>query len=978
MNRENSHQKESIATTKIASNVLLITESLPLAEHIRGLLLEHDTGWQLLHAGSLADAWQLLPDCFACLLDAETPGALSMVVRANQGMVTTPVVWLGNDDRLIATAMLKAGAIDCLSTNSIDWPLLSRSLRHAAGKMEMGRQLDESSKRLQEFTESTTTMLADFRDGVLITEKSGRLLYVNNSAGEILGCDPLRLVGGHAPCAFPGDEGAYEIELTAPFRVLDVQVSDTTWNGIPAQLLILRDITDKRLLESELRRAFRALNATENGITIADACIPGRPLVYVNPAFERITGFDADEIMGKNCQFLHSEDAATDSANHLYEAIARGESCHATMRNRRKDGTSYWNEIHISPIRDIGGNVTHYIGIHNDVTERVESREKLEWLATHHAICGLLNQYGLAGKISEILPLAQEFGRTINAFWINFVGFHSINGQFGYEAGDHVIAETARRLLEIAGNGGVVARIGGDEFVIVTMTDGCRDEANDFANLIHASLSQPFVFGGMSLQMKCRVGICQANGDLSDSMSVVRNADIAMHHAKPSTQNPTMWFSDNMARTNRELTLTKNELQHALEKGQLSLHYQLQFDALNGKVVGMEALARWQHPTRGLLAADDFIPVAEKTGQINEISNFILETACRDAAILRACRIADFPIAINISCHELRSPDFIKRIEDALRIARLPADRLEIELRESVISDATQDDVERIDTLRRMGIRIVMDNFGRGASDLIRLRRLPANKIKLDHSFVREVFNDSRDAAIVRGMVSIAHDLKMVVAAVNTESEPQYNFLRKIGCDVIQGNFMSPAMPFDELFDWLRQNRAVPPQASRTSDDNDSPSILLVDDEPNILNALSRLFRRDGYRIFTATNAHDAFEILAGNNVHVVISDQRMPEMSGTQFLARVKSIYPDTVRIVLSGYSDVKSVTEAINEGAIYRFETKPWNDEELRNYVRKAFGDLFLQTRQALEQQADRAVEQQATVFATHRSTARQAVSR
>lgn len=297
-------------------------------------------------------------------------------------------------------------------------------------------------------------------------------------------------------------------------------------------------------------------------------------------------------------------------------------------------------------------------------------------------------------------------------------------------------------------------------------------------------------------------------------------------------------------------------------------------------------------------------------------------------------------VAVNVSPVQLRKEGFTAVVKQALTSSGLQPEHLELEIVESAVLFDADQVIKTLHEIRDLGVRVAIDDFGTGFSSLSYIKLLPANKIKIDRSFIKDVIKNRSDAAITQGVISMAHHLGLDVVAEGVETEAHAAFLRKHQCDLLQGYVYSRPMPFDQLLDYLKQHGG---KSSGTVDSEenaaDQRTLLLLDDEANILRALTRVLRRDGYRILSTTSVQEAFDLLAKNEIQVIISDQRMPEMSGTEFLSQVKALHPDTVRIVLSGYTDLKSVTDAINEGAIYKFLTKPWDDKQIREHIQQAF---------------------------------------
>ncbi len=377
-------------------------------------------------------------------------------------------------------------------------------------------------------------------------------------------------------------------------------------------------------------------------------------------------------------------------------------------------------------------------------------------------------------------------------------------------------------------------------------------------------------------------------------------------------------------------------LRKAIEAGEMRLHYQPQLSARDGRIVGLEALVRWLDPVEGLLSPARFLPDAEVSGSIVELGRWVLNAACADAQRWREQGRDDLVVAVNLSSAQLQRSGLVDDIRTALERHHLPPGALALELSEAT----AMGNVERLRAvsleLRALGVHLVLDDFGVGASNLHSLRGLQVEGLKIDVSFVRGVDRDPGQAAIARAIIDLAHALDIRVVAEGVETEAELGYLRRNHCDRVQGYLFSPPVAAEALDGMLRQRFLRPETFAATPT---GEGLLLVDDEENVLHALVRLFRRDGYRIHTATRVEDAFELLASEPIQVILSDQRMPGTSGTEFLSLVKEMYPNTVRMVLSGYTDLGTVTDAINRGAIYRFLTKPWDDAELRRQVQDAF---------------------------------------
>ena len=378
------------------------------------------------------------------------------------------------------------------------------------------------------------------------------------------------------------------------------------------------------------------------------------------------------------------------------------------------------------------------------------------------------------------------------------------------------------------------------------------------------------------------------------------------------------------------------ELRRALVQDELRVYFQPRVNLASGEICGAEALVRWQHPERGLVPPSEFIPLAEDTGLILPLGEWVIRNVCRQQRVWLDGGLPVPPVAVNLSALQFRQKNLVQLIRHELAANQLGAKYLEIEITESTLMDSVDEAAATLQELRATGIKISLDDFGTGHSSLSRLRRLPIDHLKIDQSFVCNLTTEPEDAAICLAIIGLAHNLRMTVIAEGVETEGQANYLRQHHCDEMQGYYFSRPLPVGDFEQLLVQRRTL---VLPVRPANERRTLLLVDDEADVLSALKRMLRLEGYDIITATSAREGLELLSIHPVQVIISDQRMPQMSGSEFLSRVRDLHPHTVRLILSGYADLRSVTEAINHGAIYKFLTKPWDDEMLRMDLREAF---------------------------------------
>lgn len=689
--------------------------------------------------------------------------------------------------------------------------------------------------------------------------------------------------------------------------------------------------------EVSLQLLQRSVESACNGIVICDARQPDLPIIYVNPAFERMTGYVQAEILGRNCRFLQRGTENLSALEELRAGLREQREVHVVLRNYRKDGRLLWNELFISPVMDAEGVVTHFVGVQNDVTEQRRYESELMFTINHDVLTGLPNRSLVEDRLSQACSTARRFHKRLAVLFIDLDGFKPINDSMGHNVGDRVLVEVAQRMSRLLRPGDTVGRMGGDEFIVVLGSLESDAQVADVAESLLRGIAQPYCFDGAVLHVTASIGIAVSDDLLEQPAQLIQQADLAMYKAKQAGHNNCQWFSDDLGHRVVERLALRHDLRQALEEGGLELHYQPQVDGRSGRVTCLEALLRWQHPERGLIPARDLIQIAEDAGQLIPLSRWALEAACRFQRRLADKGLADIAVAVNISAVFFRRGDFLAAIRAVLAETGLPPALLELEIPESVFLDGVDSAIAILRELRELGVRIAIDDFGTGFSSLGSLKQLPIDKVKVHQAFIKDITSDRHDANITQGIIAMVHHLRLQVVAVGVEDEAQYFFLRKIQCDAFQGFFLSRPLAADELERFLGDRAAI--AAPRLGGAAPGQTLLLLDDEPNILRALGRLLRRDGYEILMANRAAEAFDILARNEVQVIITDQRMPEVSGTEFLRRVKGLYPETVRIVLSGYTDLNTVTEAINQGEVYKFVLKPWDDEALRAVVAEAF---------------------------------------
>jgi len=798
-------------------------------------------------------------------------------------------------------------------------------LRHLTkADFEVAHERVESAQALGEALERCTwdVLLCDF---TLPGFGAPGALSILKATGRDI---PFIVVSGSI-----GDETAIELMRTG---AQDYLMKDNLARLAPAierELAEARHRLARRAAEERLRLSARVFESADEGIMLTDANVN---IVTVNPAFQEITGYDESEVIGTNPRMLKSGRHDPTFYREMWASVLACGHWSGEVWNRRKNGEAYPGWLTISTVRNEQGEATHYVGLISDRSSIIAARERVDFLSYHDSLTGLPNRALLRDRLQQAIDSAKVEGRQVAALLLNIDRLQRVNDAFGHDHGDTVLKELADRLNALLAPGDTLSRLGSDEFVMVLTDFADADEIITVGQRLLGAIARPFQIQGVEVAITASMGIAIYPDDGLEPVKLLKCADTALSMVKAEGSNAMRFFTTEMnSRALSRMTL-ENQLRHAIERGELLLHYQPQVALGGGGICGVEALIRWRDPEIGLISPADFIPLAEDTGLIHPIGEWVMRMACRQNKAWQDAGLSPVRMAVNISAHQMTSGLLLSMVQSALKESGLEPQYLEIELTESALMSETELTQKQISGLRQMGVSISLDDFGTGYSSLGYLSRFTLDRLKIDQGFVSNITTDPRSAAIAKATIALAQSLGMTVIAEGVETEGQLGYLRRLGCDEIQGYLFSRPVPADEMA--LLLNKAsslfvngIALEPTRT--------LLLLDDEPHVLSSLQRLLRRDGYQILIAHSSLDAFEKLATHTVQVIISDQRMPDMSGTEFLERVSELYPETIRMVLSGYNDLDTVTGLVNRGEIYKFLSKPWHDDALRETVREAF---------------------------------------
>ena len=688
----------------------------------------------------------------------------------------------------------------------------------------------------------------------------------------------------------------------------------------------------------------KAFELTAEGIAITDA--QGR-ILQVNPAFHEITGYDPQELIGRELNMLQRlrEDSAFPAAGAatIFDALGEGEIWRGQVWSRRKNGEVFPEWLTLSRVQDARGQMVNFVAVLRGLSHS-RSEADLDRLKRYDVLTGLPNRLLLEDRTSEAIVHARQSQRRLALLFVNLDNFHLVNDLFGYDQGDEVLRQTAKRLVATVADRGTVSRLSGDTFVVLLPELEQAGEVNGLVASLLCNLAESMTLAGQAVNLTSSIGIALWPEDGERFDVLMQSADVAMASARSLGPNSCSYFTRDMNRAAQKLFSLSAEIRAALAESRLRLHFQPLVALASGRVAGVEALVRIQRADGSMLSPAEFIPVAEETGLIVEVGEWVIRAACRQIRLWIDAGMVEMTLSINLSPRQLRQPNLVAFVADALAETGVKPALLELEFVESAIGQDAGSLLQVLRQLKQLGVRLVIDNFGTGCSSLSYLKQFPIDKMKIDRTFIRNLTVDPGDASIVQAIIAMARTLGPATLAEGVETEAQFNYLRSLRCDQIQGYYFSPPIEAEAVPALFEKHCAPARQDAR-------PAILLVDDEESVLNALKRLLRRENYTIFTASSAERGLEILAREQVEVVLSDQRMPVMSGVEFLRRVKTIHPRVVRMILSGYTDVNTITEAINGGEVYKFMNKPWENEALVGAIREAFARYDDQQRSAVD---------------------------
>lgn len=587
---------------------------------------------------------------------------------------------------------------------------------------------------------------------------------------------------------------------------LEDQVRKRTLELKTANEALLEQVVERKLAEQALRLKHQAIEASINGIFLTNNRLPDNPIEYVNPAFQRITGYMAVDVTGKDIRFLLGAEQDQPGIQRILDVMQHGGEGYAVLHSYRKDGSPFWSECYIAGIHDNSEEITHFVVILNDITETKQLEELLHRRANYDVLTKLPNRVLLMDRLSQSITMARQQQAQVMVAFVDLDRFKFINDTLGHDTGDILLQEIAKRLSECVRDSDTVARLGGDEFVILLEMG---DDPCSIIQRIVEHIAQPVFLLGEEHTVTCSIGISIFPQDGLDAETLLKNADTAMYQAKEIGRNSFQFFTDEMSAKLTERLQLESDLHRALEHQEFELYYQPQVDLSSGTITGSEALIRWHHPAKGMVLPANFIPFAEQSDLILQIGEWVLRQACTQNQAWINAGLAALPVSVNLSVRQFNRQDVFGLVQQILLETGLDPDLLELEITETLSMQDPQNTIDFIQKLKSIGVKIAIDDFGTGYSNLGYLRKFPVDKLKLDRCFISEITATPESIAISSAVIEIGHSLHLKVIAEGVEDESQLSILSARGCDQLQGFLFSPALPADEFAALLRSGRRL-------------------------------------------------------------------------------------------------------------------------------------------------------------------------
>ena len=625
------------------------------------------------------------------------------------------------------------------------------------------------------------------------------------------------LASGHGPALNK------RIEITGLHRdghqfAIELAISPVKQKGKHEFCAFIHDITARKENQSLLLRAKEGAERSSAELisyiqaidqhALVSVADPFGHIIQANDKFCEVSGYSREEMLGHDHRIINSGIHQSAFFVEMWATIIRGDIWRGEICNRAKNGSLYWVDSAIVPLKNVNGQIVRYISVRVDITKRKESEQHIQSLAYYDVLTGLPNRTLLHDRLGQLIAESHRDKHRFALLFIDLDRFKYVNDSMGHAVGDKLLQVVALRLQECVREVDTVSRISGDEFIVLLRETDARGAARVAGKILNA-LTIPCDVGTLQIATHASIGISiyPDNADSEDEINtLIKHADVAMYRVKAEGRSNFLFFAPEMNFRANQLFSMENDMRLALERNEFTLHYQPQANLISGMVCGAEALLRWKHPEKGFVAPSEFVPVAEETGQIIPIGEWVLRTACVQLAEWRRQGMSIFPISINLSISQLRQPKLAQMIIAILKETGLHPNDLELEITESVMMNEAKASMAFLAQMHELGVQLAIDDFGTGYSSLSYLKKMPLDRLKVDQSFVRDIATDENDAAIVRSIISLGHQFKLQVIAEGVETLEQLDFLRTRGCDEIQGYYFSHPLPAEEFAIFINGN----------------------------------------------------------------------------------------------------------------------------------------------------------------------------
>ena len=687
-------------------------------------------------------------------------------------------------------------------------------------------QIKKAKEQLARADAEWTQAMDQFDDVVYLLDMDRHLLRANNAFYRMLNATPDECLGQHivdlihpfgedkscVVCQIQESRIESVITMEAddinnpskkPLEVTLKLVNDD--KGEPTGMIVsLHDLSNTREIEERLRLSASVFENSVEGVVITD---PDGKVIEVNRAFCDILGYSRNEVIGQNPSLFKSGRHDKDFYHSMWKSLDTVGQWRGEIWNRRKNGSIFPEWLTINSVHDSSNKLTHYIGIFTDITHIKRSQEQIDHLSRHDPLTDLPNRLLLQERLEQAIKHANRHGDMLAVASIDVDRFKQINDSFGHPSGDQLLQIIAARLLVRLNDGDTLARISGDEFVLLLENVDSVEKTGVAANTIMSAFSDPYLLGTHEISITASVGIAIFPSDGSDATTLMRNADTALHRAKEAGHNQYQFYTEELTQNVFKRVSLENSLRQAIQRKEFFLTYQPQIDTESKRIIGAETLIRWDHPKLGLVSPSQFIPLAEETGMIHEIGNWVLHAACQQGSKWLQQGLDFGRLSINIAGPQIQQGKLADKVTDVLAISGFPPTMLELEVTEGFIMQEAETAIEQLNSLRDLGITLSIDDFGTGYSSLSYLKRLPIHTLKIDQSFVKDIPENAEDVAITCAIIALGNSLGMSIIAEGVESAEQSQFLSEHGCKLAQGFFYSKPLTVKEFEEFLHNHK---------------------------------------------------------------------------------------------------------------------------------------------------------------------------